>query len=229
MSTDNDIPHLLNGLGIIPLWVKIPYTVFVCFLIPIYWVRWGPANFLWFSDIALLLTVPALWLESSLLASMMAVSVMILELAWNLDYFVRLASGKRLIGLADYMFDSTKPVFLRSLSLFHVVLPPLLLWLVYRLGYDSRALIASTVLCWIVLIVCYRFTDPSENVNWVFGTGSKSRTRIGGLPFVLYLMVVLPLLIYFPTHILLTKLMPHCEQVRRAVSVDASPSTWNSI
>jgi len=106
-----------------------------------------------------------------------------------------------------------------------VVLPPLLLWLVYRLGYDSRALIASTVLCWIVLIVCYRFTDPSENVNWVFGTGSKSRTRIGGLPFVLYLMVVLPLLIYFPTHILLTKLMPHCEQVRRAVSADASPST----
>lgn len=57
----------------IDLWVKISYTAFVLVLIPIYWKHWGPANFLWFSDIALILGVPALWLESSLLASMMAV------------------------------------------------------------------------------------------------------------------------------------------------------------
>jgi hypothetical protein len=205
-------------MDIIPIWLKIAYTAFVCALIPIYWVKWGPSNFLWFSDIALLLTVPALWFESSLLASMMALSVMVLELAWNFDYFVRLASGKRLIGLADYMFDSSKPIFLRSLSLFHVVLPPLLFWLVYRLGYDSRAVVAQTILCWLVLIVCYLFTGPAENVNWVYGTASQTRMRILGLPFVVVLMVGIPLLIYFPTHLLLKKFLPHRPSVQTAIA-----------
>jgi len=50
---------LLIGL-VIPLGLKIIYTLFVCALAPIYWRKYGPANFLWFSDIALLVLVPAL-------------------------------------------------------------------------------------------------------------------------------------------------------------------------
>ena len=53
----------------IPIGLKIFYTFFVCVLVPIYWRQYGPANFLWFSDIALLVMVPALWLENSLLVS----------------------------------------------------------------------------------------------------------------------------------------------------------------
>ena len=71
----------------IPLWLKITYTVFVCVLVPVYWRQYGPTNFLWFSDIALLALVPALWLESPLLVSMMALAVLVPELAWNIDYF----------------------------------------------------------------------------------------------------------------------------------------------
>lgn len=51
----------------ISLWIKIAYTAFVLILIPIYWKEWGAAHFLWFSDIALLLSLPALWTESSLI------------------------------------------------------------------------------------------------------------------------------------------------------------------
>lgn len=217
MNADPDISNLLGDFSLIPFWIKIPYTVFVCILIPIYWVKWGPSNFLWFSDIALLLTVPALWLESSLLASMLAVSVSILEFTWNVDYFVRLLTGVRLVGLADYMFDPSKSMFLRSLSLFHVVLPPLLLWLVYRLGYDPRALIAQIILCWFVLLICYLFTKPSENINWVFGTTRQPRLRILNLPFGLFLMIGLPLLIYLPTHFLLKKFMPTHDAVERTI------------
>jgi hypothetical protein len=215
MNPDSDITYALHGLGIIPLWLKISYTVFVAILVPIYWVRWGPANFLWFSDIALLLTVPALWLENSLLASMMAVSVMVLELAWNVDYFVRLASGVRLIGLADYMFDPSKSLFLRSLSLFHVFLPPLLLWMVYRLSYDPRALFAQTALCWTVLMVCYLFTDPSENINWAFGTARRPQIRIWHVPFVFFMMIGLTVVIYLPTHFVLQKCMPRYTDLQR--------------
>ena len=48
----------------IPLWIKIAYTLFICVLVPVYWVQYGPGNFLWFSDIALFVTAAALWLET---------------------------------------------------------------------------------------------------------------------------------------------------------------------
>ena len=52
----------------IPLSVCVPYTLFVCILVPVYWRYYGPANFLWFSDLALLIGLAALWLESVELA-----------------------------------------------------------------------------------------------------------------------------------------------------------------
>jgi len=52
---------LFSGREIFML-VKIIYTLFVCILVPVYWRYYGPANFLWFSDLALLLTWAALWL-----------------------------------------------------------------------------------------------------------------------------------------------------------------------
>ena len=59
---------ILFRRGVIPLWIKISYTLFVAVLVPLYWVHHGPANFLWASDIALLATVIALWRESRMLS-----------------------------------------------------------------------------------------------------------------------------------------------------------------
>ena len=139
-------PTTKSEAGVISLWVKVAYTVFLCVLIPAYVIRYGFANFLWFSDIALLTAAVALWLESRLLASMMAVAVLLPEAVWNVSFFGRLLTGVRITGLADYMFDPKKSLFIRGLSLFHVILPPLLVWMVARLGYDPRAPIAQTLL-----------------------------------------------------------------------------------
>ena len=65
----------------IPLWLKIGYTAFVCVLVPIYWRHYGPGNFLWFSDACLLIAVVAIWLESSLLTSIVALAILVLDLA----------------------------------------------------------------------------------------------------------------------------------------------------
>jgi len=88
---------------VIPLDLKVGYTIFVCALVPIYWREYGPANFLWFSDIALLALVPALWLENALLVSMLAISVVFFEALWNLDFLFRLATGKSLIILKRWL------------------------------------------------------------------------------------------------------------------------------
>jgi hypothetical protein len=190
---------------VIPLWFKIAYTLFVCFLVPIYWRRYGPANFLWFSDIALLVTMPALWLESPLLASMMALAVTLPEVAWNVDFFVRLTTGASLMGLSGYMFDRTIPLFIRALSLFHVGLPLILVWMLYQLGYDKSAFLTQTLVAAIVLPLSYLFGDPQRNINWVYGFGERPETRIAALWFLAFLILMFPLAISLPTHLVLGK------------------------
>ena len=93
----------------IPLGLKVVYAIFVCALVPIYWREYGVANFLWFSDIALLSLVPALWLENAVLVSMLAISVVFFEALWNVDFFFRLATGKSLIGLTRFDIKCCQP------------------------------------------------------------------------------------------------------------------------
>ena len=189
-----------------PLWLKFSYTLFICILVPVYWKQYGPGNFLWFSDIALFVTAAALWLESSLLASMMAVSVVVLESIWIIDFLIGLIAGTSVIGLSSYMFDSKIPLSIRALSLFHVLLPILLLWLLYRLGYDRRALFAQTLLAWIVLPLSYFLTKPSDNVNWVHGLSGGPQKWMPAPLYLALLMIAFPLILYLPTHLLLKRL-----------------------
>ena len=192
------------GVGHIPLWLKVSFTLFVLILLPVYWRQYGPGNFLWFSDIALLLTVPALWLESSLLASMILISIGLLELLWILDFFVRLIGGVSVTGLSAYMFDSEISLSIRALSLFHIVLPILVVWMVSRLGYDGRALVAQTALAWIVLPMSYLMTKRSENINWVYGLGSRPQRWMSSRLYLALVMLLFPILIYLPTHLVLS-------------------------
>jgi len=188
---------------------KLLYTLFVLVLVPVYWDRYGPSNFLWFSDIALLAALLALWLESRLLASMMAVAVLLPEIAWNIGFFGLLLFGVDVIGLARYMVDPALPLYLRALSLFHVFLPPTLLWMVYRWGYDRRALASQTVLAWVVLPLSWRFAEvPGHNINWTLGLGDQRQTWMADWQWVLLLMAAYPLLVYLPTHLLLRRLFP---------------------
>ncbi len=199
-------PTFDSCCDLIPLPLKLGYTLFLCILVPVYWVHWGPKNFLWFSDIALLTTAVALWLESSLLASMMTLAIALPELAWNVDFFGRIITGREILGLSGYMFDRRKPLALRALSLFHIVLPIVLLWLVYRLAYDDRAWVFQTVVALIVLPVSYWLTDPADNVNWVYGPGSARQTRMHPRAYLALTMLFFPLVIYLPAHLLLRTL-----------------------
>ena len=190
----------------IPFWLKVAYTVYVAITLPVYFRKYGPGNFLWFSDIALIVTVAALWLESPLLASMMLIAILLPELLWNISFFAGLLAGRPISGLADYMFESDKPLYLRTLSLFHIFLPVLLLWLVFRLGYDGNALVIQICVAWIVLPLTYRLTDPAENINWVHGPFGQKQARLPPLLYLALLMLAFPLLIYLPAHLFLQAL-----------------------
>jgi hypothetical protein len=132
---------------------------------------------------------------------MPAVGVLALELGWAIDFL----AGGRLIGLAAYMFDEKLSLPLRSLSFFHLALPPTLLFLLSRFGYDS-AFVFQTLLTCAVLLISYNATDPEKNINWVFGPGDKPQHVIPPPLYLALEMTALPLLVFLPTHLILLRL-----------------------
>jgi hypothetical protein len=197
----------------IPVWLKWTYTAFVALIMPVYVRQYGWRNFLWFSDVALIVTVPALWFERPLLAGMQAVSVTVPEAGWTLDFLARLLFRLRLIGLADYMFDRKIPRPVRALSLFHLWLPPLLLWTVGRLGYDRRALRAQTLATWTLLVTTYRITDPADDINWVYGLSGSPQRRMRPRTYLLLVMALYPVAFHWPAHLAFMHVFPSPSEV----------------
>jgi hypothetical protein len=191
----------------IPILVKVLYTAYVAATVYVYESAYGPQNFLWFSDIALIVTVAALWFESSLLASMMAVGILVPETGWIVAFLFRLITRAQIHGVTGYMFGGSIPLAVRALSLFHLFLPPLLVWMVYRLGYDRRAWIGQSGLCWAVYVATFWLTDSSRNINWAFGLGGAQHL-LPPMVYLLAVMVAVPLGIYLPTDWALRRLFP---------------------
>jgi hypothetical protein len=197
--------------GKIPLWLKVAYTAFTAILIPFYWDQYGPANFLWFCDVALLVTLAALWLESRFLASMQAVGIVLPQLLWAADFVVRALTGTHIVDLTEYMFRPSIPLYVRGLSSFHGWIPFLLLWMLWKLGYDRRAWIAQTLLCWVVLWTAYLVIDNpldasrAGNVNKIGGPSDENlQTWMNPRLWIVVLMVIYPICIYLPSHLLLS-------------------------
>lgn len=203
----------------IPLWLKIAYTGFLAVMIPVYWANYGPTNFFYFCDMALLITLVGIWREDALLISMPAVGILIPQALWCLDFLVQLCGGK-LTGMTGYMFDENKSLFLRGLSLFHGWLPFLLFYLVRKLGYDRRALLGWSLLSLGLCLIAYFLLPPAapspgnpnlpRNVNYVFNllSDDKPQTLMPPLAYLGAWIAALTCIAYVPTHFLLKKLCP---------------------
>ena len=211
MPTPSSVPKTRR----IPLGLKISYTVFLAVMIPVYWINYGPTNFLYFCDVALLLTLVGIWREDALLISLPAVGILLPQVLWCADFFAELFGG-RLTGMTGYMFEANRSLFLRGLSLFHGWLPFLLFYLVRRLGYDKRALPGWSLICVVLCLVAFFFLpaagtvleDPKipRNINYVFGMDDAQPQ--GWLSPFAYLSVWIAALvgiIFVPTHLLLKK------------------------
>lgn len=199
----------------LPLWLKLAYTGFMAVLIPVYWSKYGPTNFLYFCDVALLLTLAAVWLESPLLASIPAVGILLPQTFWCLDFAAHLA-GFNLTGMTNYMFDAQRPLFLRGLSLFHGWLPFMLIFLVARLGYDRRAGKVWILGAWALMLICFFFLPKPGaagvsaltpvNVNYVYGMSDAApQSWMPTWAWLATMMTALPLVFWLPTHFILKK------------------------
>jgi len=200
----------------VPMFIKGAYTAFMAVLVPVYWWHYSPTNFLYFCDIALFLTLYAVWRNSALAASAAAVGIVIPQL-FGCVYFAAEFSGYTLSHMTSYMMDERRSLFLRSLSLFHGWLPFLLLFLVHRLGYDRRGLLAWTGVAWAACLVSFFFLPPAGavvpdvntplNVNYVFGMDdAKPQEWMTAPAYLMTWMIGLLVCFFLPTHVVLKKL-----------------------
>jgi hypothetical protein len=200
----------------IPMAAKIAITCFLVVLVPVYWHAYGPTNFLWFCDAALILTVAGMWWESSLLISMCSVGILLPQCLWLADFGGNLL-GIHLLGLTSYMFDAQLSLFTRGLSLFHGWLPLLLVWLLHRVGYDKRALSGWAGLAAGLVFACYFFTPPAGahpanpnlpiNLNLIYGFNDQQpQTWINQNLYVLLWFGALWLVAFLPTHLVLRRI-----------------------
>lgn len=192
----------------IPLWGKIPYTVLVVVVFVVYWREYTPANFLWFSDIAFFAMCYALWTDNRLVSSMMAIGVLPLEVFWVVSYLSGFfLDGQAVLGVGNYMFDDTLPLWLRALSLFHFPMIFAVIYMIWRRGYDACALVPQVVLAMIVIVMTHLWGIREDNVNMIYPPGDLAQ-RIpqiwwsGLMPLVLVGGIILPM------HLLLRRIAP---------------------
>ena len=202
--------------------IRWAYLGFLCVLVPVYAYHYGWSNFLYFCDVALLLTAYGLLRQSSLAVSVAAVGILLPQLFWCGDYlwqwYVSLSAGEHR-GMTAYMFDAGKPLYLRGLSLFHGWLPFLLLYLLRRMGYDRRALKVGSVGMVALCLLCY-FCLPAaggavadantpRNVNYVYGLDdAQPQSWLPAPAYLTVWMLALFGLIYYPTHRMLSRWLP---------------------
>jgi hypothetical protein len=185
-----------------PVWLRFAAAAWLVVWIPAYWRTWGAQNFLHLCDVAVILVCAGLLTDSAILISSQAIGSLLVDLTWMLDAGFHLVRGRGLIGGADYLFDASYPLWVRLLTLFHVVMPLLLLWAIKRIGYDRRGMPLQCAIA-LLVFVASRFTAPAQNINYAFSDPFFHRTLGPALVHVLASWLFMVVVVYLPTHLAL--------------------------
>jgi len=176
--------------------------------LPAYLWQYGGHVFLNLCDIAVILTCIGLFTGNALLLSTQAVSSLVIDLTWDLDLLARALTGRHLIGGTEYMWDAKWPLWLRAMSAFHLVLPPVLFTALRRTGYDRRAWRWQSALALVVMAVSRVTLGPEENQNFTWSDPFVHRSWGPAVVHVGLTWLVLVTAVYAPTHALLARWRP---------------------
>jgi len=194
-----------------PPWIRWLALIFLALWLTIYLNYWGPTTFLFLCDIAVILTCIGIFTGNALLLSSQALSSLVVDTMWLLDIATKLLFNRHIVGGTDYFFDPNYPLWVRLISLFHVAMPFILIAAVRRTGYDRRALKLQFAIAAAAMIAS-RFADPYKNINFVFADPFLHK-QWGPVPIhVAAMLLGLTIVIYIPTHAVLTRICPPPKQ-----------------
>lgn len=190
---------------------RIPFPILRCTAlawllvwIPVYWRAWGWQNFFHFCDIAVILSSAGIVLGNRLLISSQTVGALMPQAVWCFEVCWRAATGRNFFGGAEYMWDSTVPLYVRLLSLFHVALPLALLYAVWRTGYDRRGFPLQITIAGATL-VSSRALGPALNLNYAFVEPLFHRTWGPAPVHLAAVLAFISVVFYLPVHLVLSK------------------------
>jgi len=173
----------------------------------VYWSYWGPGNFLHLCDIAVIVSCVGIGTSNSLLISSQAIGTLLVNLLWGVDAGGRVFLGRHLLGGTDYLFDAQYPLWIRLLTLFHLVSPPLLLWALHRIGYDRRGFLLQSAITAAVFTMT-RWTPADLNINFAFRDPFFRRAWGPAPVHVAVSTLFLIIVAYLPTHLFLQRVFP---------------------
>jgi len=181
------------------------WLAFVVVWAPTYVIYWSAADFLYLCNLAVILTCAGLWLGNRLLLSSQAVATIVIGPLWVFDVVWGLVThGRQLIGGTEYMWDVSRPLWVRMLSFDHLAVPLLTLWGVRKMGYDRRAWGFQAAFAGVALMAS-RIVDPAKNMNFAVKELVTYHTW-GPMPVhLLVVWSVLVLVVYWPVHRLLCR------------------------
>src|SRR3990172_7859449 len=108
--------------------VRILCLVWLAIWLPTYAAVWGWANFLHVCNVAVILSCLGFFFGNRVILASQALVSILGDFFWVLDLSSRIVSGHHLFGGTEYMWDTSFPFWVRSLSFYHFILPFLLLW-----------------------------------------------------------------------------------------------------
>lgn len=130
-----------------------------------------------------------------------------MDIVWTLDAAWTLFLGHHLVGGTEYLFDSKYPLWIRLLSLFHVVMPALMIWAICTVGYDKRGYFLQVAIA-LAVFVASRFTPPAQNVNYAFTDPFFHRALGAGPIHIALTFLFMALIVYLPTHLAFERMFP---------------------
>ena len=214
----------------VPLWLKLVYHIWLLGWLIAAGKTYAYPHFLWLCYLGNVVVGIALWTENNLLFSWQALSLFFVDVFWTFDVSARAISlwsphvfGHPLFHYAsqfgtDYMFEPASKVdnFRKIMSLFHMGMPVLFFWGLYRFGYDRRAIWLQLATLAIIFPLTYwiglNFGDVNhnieDNINWVYGLFGKAqdpaKTGVSRLRFLSIALMLYPIVMHIPSHFLLT-------------------------
>lgn len=187
----------------IPLAARLAFSLWMVFWVSVVLSNAGPQNFFWLCNLAQFIILYVVWSGNRLLLSSQAGMVCLVGLVWTLDFIVAIALGGRsLTGFTAYMFTDELALIARSVSLFHVFLPPFVLWLIWHVGYDNRGVWLQCVIGALAVIGGWLFTEAERNINWVHEFFGMEQVWMPDPLWIVVLVVANPLAIFLPGHFL---------------------------
>ena len=191
----------------------LAWTAFVVALESWYVIEIGPQHMLWLSHLGFATSAVLWWWPNRLAVSMLALTLVLVETGWCLDYLLGLPFGQSPTGATRYMFETDTGFPLqdersrafRLASLFHLGLPVVALILLYRTRYTPRAVLPQIALLWIVLPLAWWIGGERYNINWTHGFGTPDH-GLEGIRQLLLMMLLLPVCLSLPSHFLFSRL-----------------------